>query len=556
MLTDRPRTKGSRLIGLCLLAGPAVLAQVPAGLTLADFFDASKVQELRFEIRPADWAKLKATYLDNTYYPVEFTWLANGTEVTVPDVAIRSRGRGSRSSIKPNLRIDFNRYDPEQKFLGVNSAVLKANNQDASMLKERSVFMLYSRLGLPASMQAPCRLFINGEYVGLFLLTEEVRSEYAKRYLGEGSGDLFKYDPFPSYYFDWRPTCAKSDEVACSTDPARWSPAPFNPEENKSDFQIAPWINFIRSFNEASDADFASVVEKSIDPKVFLNHVAAESYVTDYDSILGDVFGMNNFFVYRGKEGKFDFLLWDKDASYDWAGRDIFHNINKNVLTRRLTAIPQRKNEYLEALYKLVVLAGGKDGWLEWYNRQSYNQIKEAVYADKNKQYSKSGVETPSTNEIFEAQIAANEKYVIERAAFVWNALTEAGYVPSNAVTLSEQVVNEAREAVSTITPGAVVELTGLGFGEETLEAASDKPVTRLGRVSVYVNGFEAQLLRVAPDRIRIKIPSELGTSTGTTPVTVMVSGQTNSRGTRAGSPINATFSNTIKVAVAAPPPA
>ncbi len=555
MLRKHLITVPCRMAALLLLAAGALPAQVPAGLTLDDFFDAAKIQELRFDIRPSDWAQLKANYLDNTYYPVDFHWIVNGKDVTITDVAIRSRGRGSRSPVKPNLRIDFNRFDPEQKFLGVNSAVLKANNQDASMLKERAVFKLYARLGLPASQQAPCRVYINGEYLGLFLLTEEIRSEYAKRYLGDGSGDLFKYDPFPSYYFDWRPTCGKSDDVACSTDPVRWAPAPFNPEENKATYDIAPWISFIRAFNEASDADFPATVEKVIDPKTFLNHIAAESYVTDYDSILGDVFGMNNFFLYRHKDGRYDFLLWDKDASFDWAVRDIFHNVSKNVLTRRLTAIPQRKNEYLEAMYKLVVLAGGQGGWLEWYNRQSYNQIKEAVYADQNKQYSKSGVETPSTNEVFEAQVAANEKYVAERAAFVWTALTEAGYVPSTTVTLADQVVNEGQEAVTSISPGAVIELTGLGFGDETL-AADDTAATTLGKVSVFINGFQAQLMMVAPDRIRLKVPAELSAGSGTAPITVVVAGPTNARGTRAGSPINSTFSNTIKVAVVIPPAA
>ena len=288
VFSNHLRTARWGVIGLLPAASGTVSAQVPAGLTLDDFLDSSKIQELRFDIRPSDWAQLKANCLDNTYYPVDFHWIVNGKDVMISDVAIRSRGRGSRSPVRPNLRIDFDRFDPEQKFLGVNSAVLKANNQDASMLKERSVFKLHARLGLPASRQAPCRVDINDEYLGLFLLTEEIRSEYAKRYLGEGSGDPFKYDPFPSYYFDWRPSCGKSGDMACGTDPVRWAPAPFNPEENKATCDIAPWISFIRAFNEASDTDFPTVVEKAIDPKVFLNHVAAESYVTDYDSILGD----------------------------------------------------------------------------------------------------------------------------------------------------------------------------------------------------------------------------------------------------------------------------
>jgi len=36
-----------------------------------------------------------------------------------------------------------------------------------------------------------------------------------------------------------------------------------------------------------------------LDLHLFLTHIAVETYVADYDCILGDVFGMNNFHFYR-----------------------------------------------------------------------------------------------------------------------------------------------------------------------------------------------------------------------------------------------------------------
>ena len=44
-----------------------------------------------------DWAKLKASFQENTYYPADVRWEG----VTVRNVGIRSRGFGSRSSTKP-----------------------------------------------------------------------------------------------------------------------------------------------------------------------------------------------------------------------------------------------------------------------------------------------------------------------------------------------------------------------------------------------------------------------------------------------------------------------
>src|ERR1041385_8065626 len=109
-------------------------------------------------------------------------------------------------------------------------------------------------------------------------------------------------------------------------------------------------------------------------------------------------------------------------------------------------AIPQRRTEYLEALYKAVVLAGGAGGWLEWLNRQNYRQIKDAVYADRNKRYNDNGVEKFSTNEIFEAQHEKNLTFVAERAAYVWRELRAAGYPAVNSPILFDGIADESGE--------------------------------------------------------------------------------------------------------------
>jgi spore coat protein CotH len=536
---------------LVLMAVALSVSLAPAQ-TPDDFFDDSVVHELWLDVRPSDWAELKERFLDNFYYPAEFRWKFKGKEVFIPDIGIRSRGRGSRSPIKPNLRLDFNRYEPEQTFVGLSSAVLKANNQDASMLKERTVFKLFQRFGLPASREAHARLYINGEYLGLYLLTEEIRKEYLTRYLGEGNGDLFKFNPLTEgYRFEWRPACS-GDQLACSTDPNKWAPEPFEPEENKATYDVAPMMSFVRTINQASDADFPQLAAELIDLKLWLAHVALENFVTDFDSILGDVFGMNNFFVYRYLNGKHQFLLWDKDASYSWATRPIFQNTEQNVLSRRALAIPARRAEYLEAAYKAAILAGGPGGWLEWENQREYTQIRDAVYEDKAKQYAESGVAKPSSNEIFEAEFQRNLQFARERAPFVLDEVFRAGFQPGSSIRLNEAVADETGVAAAQLIPGATIILSGSGFAGTTAEAASDVSTITLAGVAVIINGFNASLISVSPSEIKLRVPSELGFGTGKAPITVFVNGSA-SKGVRPGSPIDAAISNTVIVPVAQP---
>ena len=79
------------------------------------FLDGSVLHDIFLTMNSRDWASLKEHFLDNTYYPADFKW--NGQ--TVRNIGVRSRGTGSRSGVKPGLRVDFDRYTTDQKFLGL-----------------------------------------------------------------------------------------------------------------------------------------------------------------------------------------------------------------------------------------------------------------------------------------------------------------------------------------------------------------------------------------------------------------------------------------------------
>src|SRR5262249_50428101 len=321
---------GNRLaasIALLALAFPAI-AQ-----TFEDFFNDNVLQEIRIDIKPSDWANLKQHYLEDTYYPADFHWKFQGRDNPVKNIAIRSRGRGSRSPLKPNLRVDFNRIVPGQSLVGLGSCILKANNQDGTQLRERITFNLFRRMGLPASRQAHARLNINDDYQGLYLLTEDIAEEFITRFIGppEGGGDRYNWKPIdnePSgYHFEWRPNCAFPAQEACSTDSNRWAPLPFSPHEGNTRFDIRPTIQFIRTATKASDADFPQAIADFTDLKLFMVHNGLEVYMAEFDSILGDVFGANNFWLYRyvGKNLQ-QFIVWDKDGTFTWTTRTIFQN--------------------------------------------------------------------------------------------------------------------------------------------------------------------------------------------------------------------------------------
>ena len=145
--------------------------------TALAFFDDTVVHRIDLLINSRDWQSLIDNYLDNTYYPADFKW----RDQTVRNVGIRSRGTGSRSGVKPGLRVDFNHYSPTQAMLGLKQFDLRNQTQDASNMHERVSMLLFRRMGLPASREAHSTLSINNAYAGLYTIVESVDKSFLLR---------------------------------------------------------------------------------------------------------------------------------------------------------------------------------------------------------------------------------------------------------------------------------------------------------------------------------------------------------------------------------------
>src|SRR5688500_4373991 len=172
------------------------LTGTSAAQTSDDFFNPEVLQSVEIWLNASDWAKLRAAFQENTYYPADVTW--NG--ITVRNVGIRSRGLGSRSSTKPGLRVDFDRYSSGQQFLGLKSFVLDNLSQDFSGIKETVAMRFFTRLGIPAPRETHTRLYVNGRYAGLYALVESVDKTMMGRVFGsingniQNDGYLFEYN--------------------------------------------------------------------------------------------------------------------------------------------------------------------------------------------------------------------------------------------------------------------------------------------------------------------------------------------------------------------------
>ena len=384
-----------------------------------EFFDDSVVHEVRLSLNSKDWAALKQNFKENIYYPATLKW----RDVTVSNVGIRSRGLGSRSGTKPGLRVDMDKYNVDQTFLGLKSFVLDNLTQDPSMLRERLSMAFFRRLGFPAPREAPARLYINDQEVGVYALVETIDKGFLGRSFGadskggtENDGYLFEYDYVKEYRFQY---------MGSNLDEYKIFQA--KTHEKDADAKVyGPIEDMVQAVNETPDPIFNREVSNYLDLGKVANHLAIENFLAEDDGILGYA-GMNNFYMYRFEDSKrSQFIAWDKDNTFHSVDFDIMSRVGDNVLARRTLSESQYKNAYLNTLLDAAASAmepdaeAAKDkndkdkaslpGWLEREVRRQYEQIRALARRDTFKPYS---------NDDFEASIEGLLTFARERANFV-----------------------------------------------------------------------------------------------------------------------------------------
>lgn len=381
----------------CTLAVAIVVAlAVPAAAATADdLFDAAELHDIWIHINARDWAQLRATFQENTYYPCDVEW----RDIKVRNAGCRSRGLGSRSGIKPGLRVDFNHYVTAQAFLGLESIVLDNLTQDPSMIKERLSMRVFERLGLPAPREAHARIYVGSqrESAGVYAVVEEIDGQFLQRWFGQRDGHLYEYRWIDEYRFE-------DLGGALEAYAARFEPRTH--ERDSMSSLYAPIRDLVRVINDADIGDLERALSPYLDIRALVVHLAAENYLSEWDGLLGYA-GLDNFYLYRfAQTGLSQLLVWDKDRTFSWLNMPPSHNVDTNVLTRKIWAVPDLRLAYLQALLNAAE-AGDR---LEQEAIRAYEQIRVAAIDDPLKPYS---------NEEFEQEVEDVKRFARERGNVV-----------------------------------------------------------------------------------------------------------------------------------------
>lgn len=99
---------------------------------------------------------------------------------------------GPKTCTKLSMQLKINWDDPDREFYGVRRLQFHSQNLDGTLLHERLGYWLFREMGVPAPRSTHARVEINGEYVGLFALTEEIDGRFTRENFDDGTGNLYK----------------------------------------------------------------------------------------------------------------------------------------------------------------------------------------------------------------------------------------------------------------------------------------------------------------------------------------------------------------------------
>jgi spore coat protein CotH len=349
--------------------------------TADDVFDSSVLHDLHLTINAADLDSLRTHFDQNTFYPADLMW----KKTTMRNVAIRSRGTASRSGTKPGLYIDINRLTPGQSFLGLKALVLDNLLQDPALMREALAMSIFARMGLPAPRTAFYRLYLNGQYEGLYLLVENIDKPFLQRTFGRDDGYLFEHhlahrfdgeyigDDLAAYrsLFEARTNSGESDSVL-----------------------YEPIRALFEAVNAPEEIKGRAELDAMVDLRQFVRLLAIEKVMMEADGFAG-YFGMHNFYLHRDKAtGLHSFLVWDRDRAFapDLLWGSILHGTADNRLAQRALSYGDLHDLFVQTAEDTANLFRD-NGWLSSELERFWTLIREAAYTDTRKPYSNAEID-------------------------------------------------------------------------------------------------------------------------------------------------------------------
>ena len=224
---------------------------------------------------------------------------------TFEDVGVRLKGRiGSYRTLsqKAGFKVNFNEYGASRTLGGLEKISLNNMVQDYSMVHDRTAYLLYRAVGIPAPRLGYVWVRVNDEDYGLYTVMEAYDDVFLKRNYDDPDGNLYDGD---YYYYD-NGSYTMLDFYSYLV--------PYFQQDEGEDVGFADLYAISDALDDhAGRASFFDALNALVDMEQHTTYWATEIWVGQYD---GYAYNKNNYRVYFDpSDGRADMFPWD----HDWA---------------------------------------------------------------------------------------------------------------------------------------------------------------------------------------------------------------------------------------------
>jgi hypothetical protein len=178
------------ILALFAHARAPVASPAPREGTGPDLFESNPVWRIQFEVPPQSMESLRSR--PRKYVPA--TVRIDGQVVREAGVQLKGSGSFQPVDEKPSLTVNFERFVPGQRLLGLEKIHLNNSIQDPTCLQEFVGTELFRASGVPVPRVAHAVVELNGRRLGLYVVREGFTEDFLRRHFGPGDGCLYEPD--------------------------------------------------------------------------------------------------------------------------------------------------------------------------------------------------------------------------------------------------------------------------------------------------------------------------------------------------------------------------
>ena len=215
---------------------------------------------------------------------------------------------GKKICTKLSTKVKINWKGRDERFYGLKKLQFHAQNLDKSHLRERLGYWLFKAMGVETSRSVHARLVINGEFSGLYALTEQIDGAFTDYHFDDKDGNLYK-EVWP-LYMNGKPMNPQSLISALKT----------NEDDNPSTDIIS---GFADKLSNAEKSNIPNIISEYMDINKIISLAVVDRTIRHDDGFLhwycdeGECSSHNFYWYEEPNKKKVNLIPWDLDNAFE-----------------------------------------------------------------------------------------------------------------------------------------------------------------------------------------------------------------------------------------------